>query len=84
MPNPCVREYARSERNSYIHGDDLDVTTLSVYEVLFKGQGNELFMMFNPGEIVDKTLRPEPDKWRLGILNLSADRDWGDNRPFPA
>ena len=41
-------------------------------------------MMFNPSSVQDKTLKPKPDEWRLGILNLDSDRDWGDNRPFPA
>ena len=37
VPNPCVREYARSEYGSYIHGET-SKTTVSVSQVLFEGQ----------------------------------------------
>ena len=37
VPNPCVRELSRSERNSYIHGDQKECTTISICQVLFKG-----------------------------------------------
>ena len=30
VPNPCVREYARSKRKTYIHEPGIDKTTLSV------------------------------------------------------
>ena len=58
VPNPCVREYARSMRNSYIHKKTSEETTINVCEILFKGQ-DEVFMLFNPSPIDKKTLRPD-------------------------
>ena len=71
MPNPCVRELGRSERKTYLNSQS-DKTTISICQVLFKGQDNELFMFFNPSQ-VDETLRPDKDEWQLGVLNIEID-----------
>ena len=68
VPNPCVREYARSERRNFI--ENSEVTSLSICQILFKGE-DDLFLIFNPSETDKTSLLPkEKDSWRLGILNL--------------
>ena len=79
MPNPCVREYARSKYGSYILEGD-EKTTVSVCQVLFKGHQNELFMIFNDGSIDPVTFEPANKlKWKLGILNLKSSHERVDN-----
>ena len=82
MPNPLVREYARSERKVHIHTDS--PTSLSVCNVLFKGHQNNLFMIFNPSQIKDnKKLVPEDhNSWRLGIIDLDNIQEI--SKPFPS
>ena len=63
VPNPCVRELGRSERPCYIHGKDAERTTISVCQVLFKGEEDDLFLLFNPGKIDEKTLEPDKNTW---------------------
>ena len=58
VPNPCVREYARSERNVYIHGNESEKTKISVTEILFKGGQDDLFMIFNTSKVDEKDLEP--------------------------
>lgn len=71
VPNPCVREYARSERNVYIHGNESEKTKISVTEVLFKGGKDDLFMIFNTSKIDENELEPsDKNCWKLGILDL--------------
>ena len=45
VPNPCVREFTRSERKCYINTTEM--TTISCCEILFKGD-DDLFLIFNP------------------------------------
>ena len=58
MPNPYVRELTKSERPSYIHGQNSEATTISVCQVLFKGAGDDLFMFFNQSQVDEKNLKP--------------------------
>ena len=83
VPNPCVRECARSERKCYIHGSENEVTSISVSEVLFKGNDNEIFMLFNPSKTDYDTLKPDENQWKVGILNLEPSKSDCD-KPFPA
>ena len=70
VQNPLVREYARSERK--IYNDTGESTSLSICQILFKGANNDLFLIFNPTDVDDKTLSPSDEfAWRLGILNLN-------------
>ena len=55
VPNPCVRELGRSDRKTYLNSQ-AERTTISICQVLFKGQDNDLFMFFNPSEIDDWSL----------------------------
>lgn len=87
VPNPCVREYARSERNIYIHSENSDLTKISIADVLFKGANDELFMIFNTSQIEHESVHPSlkpknGDEWKLGLLNLEP-RDV-TSQPFPA
>jgi hypothetical protein len=44
--------------------------------VLFKGQDDELFMIFNPSKVNKYTLKPEDkSQWKLGILQLEPPSD---------
>ena len=56
VQNPLVREYARSERKVYI--DSCESTSLSFCQILFKGIKNDLFLIFNPSKVEEKTLEP--------------------------
>ena len=78
-----MREYARSERKCYIHGSENEVTSISVSEVLFKGNDNEIFMLFNPSKTDYDTLKPDENQWKVGILNLEPSKSDCD-KPFPA
>ena len=82
MPNPCVREYNKSERLTYIHGPDNEKTTQGISDILFKGQNNDLFMIFNTSEVSVESYKPDDGTWKLGVLNLNPE----DKRslPFPS
>ena len=69
VPNPCVREYARSERFNFIENNEQ--TSVSICQILFKGGKDDLFLIFNTSKY-GKNLQQleEPFAWRLGILNL--------------
>lgn len=44
--------------------------------MLFKGQDDELFMIFNPSKVNDSTLKPEDkSQWKLGVLELDPPSD---------
>ena len=83
VPNPCVREYARSERNVYIHGVDSEMTKISISDVLFKGANGELFMIFNTSNIDHNSLEPEnQNAWKLGVLDVEPKSE--TSLPLPA
>ena len=81
MPNPCVREYNKSERLTYIHGPDTEKTTQGISDILFKGQNNDLFMIFNTSEVSVVNLKPDDKAWKLGVLNLNPEDK--QSLPFP-
>ena len=76
VPNPVAREFAKSERESHIS----EAFSLTLTQILFEGADNELFMIFNPSDVVKKDYTPaDKNGLRLGILNLNVTQR---NSPF--
>ena len=85
VPNLCVRQYARSERQTSKRDYE---SSMRFEQGIFKGQDDELFIIFTENEkfdIKDYKYHPEDRtngsyQWKVGIINPTKEEC--DPKPF--